>query len=60
MDFDFVKEVLTDLIKRGIFDLNGKDFYNWCIRNDFIPANIREEILEFKSTEEGKRFIIKL
>lgn len=57
---EFIKTVLTDLIKQSIFDLDGNAFNSWCIRNDFIPANIREEILKFKQTEEGQRFIIHL
>ena len=57
---NFIKEVLTDLIKRGIFDLDSEDFNLWCIRNDFITANIKQEIYDFKKTEEGQRFIIHL
>ena len=57
---EFIKEVITTLIRQGIFDLDGKNFTEWCIRNDFIPANIKQEILDFKSTEEGQRFIVKL
>lgn len=56
-DTEFIKTILTDLIKQGIFDLNGKDFNSWCIRNDFITANLKQEIYDFKQTEEGKKFI---
>lgn len=58
--YGLVKEILKDLIKIGITDLDGIQFNEWCIRNDFIPGNIKQEILDFKSTEEGQRFVIKL
>ncbi|MBQ8229687.1 MAG: hypothetical protein IJZ32_03215 [Clostridia bacterium] len=57
---EFIKTILTDLIKQGIFNLDGQEFNSWCIRNDFIPANIKQEIYDFKQTEEGQKFIIKL
>ena len=57
---EFIKTILTDLIKQGIFNLDGQEFNSWCIRNDFITANIKQEIYDFKQTEEGQKFIIKL
>lgn len=57
---DFIKSVITDLNKAGITDLYSGRFFSWCIRMDFIPANIREEIIDFKQTEEGQRFCIGL
>lgn len=59
-DYEFIKGIISDLVKRGIMDLNGKAFNEWCLSNDFIPWRIREEIVEFKSTEEGQRYIVKL
>lgn len=57
---DFIKSVITDLCRAGITDLYSGSFNSWCIRNDFIAANIREEIIDFKKTEEGQRFCINL
>lgn len=54
---EFIKTVIADLEKRGINDLKGEEFYFWCQRNDFIPWRLREEIYDFKKTEEGQRFI---
>ena len=58
--YDFQKEVLSDLIKRNIIDLHSQEFIQFCHSNDFIAWRLREEILDFKKTEEGQRFIIKL
>ena len=58
--YDFIKDVITELVKRGIFDLDGQKFCEYCRKNDFIPWRIKDEILEFKKTEEGQKFIVKL
>lgn len=46
---DFLDSIIADLESYHITDLLSDEFADWCVSNDFIPFNLRNEINSYVS-----------
>lgn len=56
-EINFLDCVIADLERAGVSDYKSKEFFDYCVRNDFIPSALRKQIEEYKAqhpADEGK------